>query len=97
MKKQMRSSDYSSDREQSEQNEGASSRADIQRSLGRIEGQLQAINSSFMQHMQDDAANFKEIKLGMNIMYSKLYTYGGVFLGVGLLLTYSDKLLAFLK
>lgn len=69
----------------------------IQRSLGRIEGQLSAISSSFIQHMQDDASNFKEVKLNINTLQKKLWTFGGIFLCLGFLLTHSDKLFAFIK
>lgn len=90
----METSDYSSDREQTE---GASSRAEIQRSLGRIEGQLTSINSSFIQHMQDDAANFKEINLNIAIMQKKIWTYGGFIIAAGFIITHADRLLTFIK
>lgn len=89
-----RASDYSSDREQAE---GASSRAEIQRSLGRIEGQLQSLNAAFMQHMQDDAANFKELKLTQGITQKKLYTFSGMLIAVVFILTHTDKLLTLIK
>ena len=71
--------------------------SEIQRSLGRIEGQLQSINTSFTQHMSDDASNFKEIKLGLSVMQKKIYTWSGIIIAVGFFLTHSDKLLAFFK
>jgi len=76
---------------------GEQSRAEIQRTLGRIEGQLNSISTTFVQHMQDDAANFKEIKLGLSIMQKKIYTWSGIIIAVGFFLTHSDKLLAVFK
>lgn len=69
----------------------STSRSEIQRSLGRIEGQLQSINSSFMQHMQDDAANFKELKLTTGVTQKKLYTFSGMLIAVMFLITHSEK------
>ncbi len=74
-----------------------STRAEIQRSLGRIEGQLQSIGNTFTQHIQDDAANFKEIKLGLSVMQKKIYTYSGFIIAIGFALTHSKELLAFIK
>lgn len=70
---------------------------EIQRTLGRIEGQLQSIGQTFTQHIQDDAANFKEIKLGLSVMQKKIYTYSGFIIAIGFLLTHSKELLAFIK
>lgn len=88
-----------SDTRQADFEDGAAnaSRAEIQRSLGRIEGQLNAIGTSFVQHMQDDASNFKEIKLTIGIMQKKMWTYGGMVIAFGFLLTHADKLIAFVK
>lgn len=73
------------------------SRYEIQRSLGRIEGQLVSLNSSFMQHMQDDAANFKEIKLNQGIINKKQYTFSGILIALMFMITHSDKILAYIK
>lgn len=88
------SSDHSVNRDQSE---GAASRYEIQRSLGRIEGQLQAINTAFIQHMQDDASNFKELKLSQGITQKKLYTFSGMLIAIAFVLTHTDKILSFIK
>ena len=77
--------------------EGATTRADIQRSLGRIEGQLMAINTSFVQHMQDDAANFKELKLSQGVTQKKLYTFSGAIIASMFILTHFDKILLLAK
>lgn len=77
--------------------QGEVSRQEIQRTLGRIEGQLQSINTSFVQHMSDDAANFKEIKLGFSVMERKVYTWSGFIIALGFALTHSDKLVALVK
>lgn len=71
--------------------------AQIERSLGRIEGQLQSINVSFMQHMQDDAANFKELKLNQGVTQKKLYTFSGMMIAVMFMITHADKFLLFVK
>lgn len=76
---------------------GEQSRAEIQRTLGRIEGQLQSIGQTFTQHIQDDASNFKEIKLNLSVMQKKIYTYSGFIIALGFALTHSKELLAFIK
>lgn len=72
-------------------------RADIQRSLGRIEGKLDSVCSSFLQHMQDDASNFKEIKLNISIMQKKLATWAGGLIILGFLVSNAHTLAAFVK
>lgn len=73
------------------------SSTEIQRSLGRIEGQLQSIGTTFTQHIQDDASNFKEIKMGLSVMQKKIYTYSGFIIALGFALTHSKELLALIK
>jgi hypothetical protein len=70
--------------------------AQIERSLGRIEGQLQSLNIAFMQHMQDDAANFKELKLNQGITQRKLYIFSGMLIAVMFMIGHADKLIPLL-
>jgi hypothetical protein len=75
----------------------SSAQFEIQRSLGRIEGHLQSLGNTFTQHIQDDAANFKEIKLNLSNMQRKIYTYSGFIIAIGFAITHSKELLAFVK
>lgn len=51
--------------------------AELYRSLGRIEGKLDALASSFVTHIADDAAQFKELKLGQSIQNKKIWSFTG--------------------
>lgn len=49
------------------------SRYEIQRSLGRIEGKLDSLSLSFMEHSKDDKEEFAAIKLRTAILEKKFY------------------------
>lgn len=88
----IRGSDYASDREQAE---GASARYDIQRSLGRIEGKLDSLGISFVQHARDDKDEFSIIKLRVATLEKKFWSFAGaltLLLSIFSLLPYTKHL-----
>lgn len=59
---------------------------ELYRSLGRIEGKLDSLATSFGSHLQDDAASFKEVKMRMSSMEYKLVAFIGGLGVIGFLL-----------
>lgn len=80
----------------------------IERSLGRIEGKLDAVGSSFSQHAKDDLVAFQEMRLNINQLSQevklnntnvlrKFATFNGALLLLVFIIVNSDKVLAFFK
>lgn len=57
----------------------ASATMEMQRSLGRIEGKVDALLMSFSEHVKDDAGNFKELKIRTAITEKKIYVFMGAY------------------
>lgn len=52
--------------------------AEIQRSLGRIEGKLDVISSNLVEHTRDDHFNFEQMKSQISSMQKIIYKSLGV-------------------
>lgn len=73
--------------------------AEIERSLGRIEGKLDVLVSAFAEHLKEDASNFKEVNLRLSTAEKKLIFFMGA-LGViwfiaPVVIQHLDKIKAF--
>lgn len=61
---------------------------ELYRSLGRIEGKLDSLASSFVAHLQEDASSFKEVKLRISNLEYKLVACIGALGVLGFLLPF---------
>lgn len=56
---------------------------DVQRSLGRIEGKLDALVASLQAHVEDDAENFTKLGSGVSKLNTIIYKAVGGALAIG--------------
>lgn len=74
-------------------NSAASVREDIQRTLGRIEGKLDALVDVVDAHVKDDKFSFSSLGSRVSTIERKFYVGGGIFLAAWSAITlFKDKL-----